>query len=71
MKYWWGSQWLLGGTLLHKFPNIGMATAIPAIPPATSLVEVISVFSSNLESQLFLYAHSFSFYSSGRDASVR
>ena len=27
--------------LLHKFPNIGMANAIPAIPPAPSLVFII------------------------------
>jgi len=36
--------WQLGGALLHKFPNIGMAAAIPAIPPATSLqisIEII------------------------------
>ena len=29
--------------LLHKSPNIGMAVAIPAIPPAPSLAEVKTV----------------------------
>ena len=36
-------RWLLGGSLLHKFPNTGMATAISAILPAVCCYEYAKI----------------------------